>query len=381
VLSLFDGLGGARIALDQLGIECNYYASEVDKYAMKVAKANYPDIIHIGDVCGVSAANLPRIDLLIGGSPCQDLSVAKSGRKGLDGERSGLFWEYVRLLKECEPKYFLLENVYSMPKESRDIISKALGCSPIMINSALLTAQNRKRYYWTNTGVFMQPMDRGIVLADIIECGEVDRDKSYCLTATYKMDGLKYYKNKKQRQIVFKGCAKRTREGIKELELREDNKSNALTTVRTDSMVGIYTVPRGYNKGGVRIADKAPAVTSNSYEHNNLLVTNTIKLGYLGQDKRQDRVYSTDGKSVTLCGNGGGQGAKTGLYYTHEGIRKLTPLECERLQGIPDGYTNHVSNTQRYKMIGNGFTIPVIKHLLEPLQGGVTDEETEHTRC
>lgn len=338
VFSAFDGLGCAKIALSQLGIECNYYASEVEydddgklagKYAMQVAKKNYPDIIHVGDVRNVNADDLPKIDLLIGGSPCQDLSVAKSDRKGLDGDRSGLFWEYIRLLEELKPKYFLLENVYSMSKESMRIISKAIGCSPIMINSALLTAQNRKRYYWTNTGVFMQPMDQGIVLADIIEpLGFVDRIKSYCLDANYfKGTSLQHYLEKGVRQIVFKGCAKRTREGSKELEIREDGKANSLTTVQSDSM---------------------------------------IKLGYLDKDKRPDRVYSVEGKSVTLCGNAGGMGAKTGLYYTHEGIRKLTPLECERLQGIPDFYTDKgISNTQRYKMIGNGFTIPVIKYILQ----------------
>jgi DNA-cytosine methyltransferase len=331
VLSLFDGLAGARIALDQLGIECNYYASELDKYAIKVAKANYPDIIHLGDVRDVKGKDLPKIDLLIGGSPCQDLSIAKSNRKGLDGEKSGLFWDYVRLKEECKPRYFLLENVRSMPKSSRDMIRQALGIvSPIMINSALLTAQNRKRYYWTNTGVFMQPIDQGIVLADIIEYGLVDRIKSYALDACYaKGTDLLNYIKKKRRQIVFKGCAKRpyprqeksADKRTRKIETRSDDKSNAITTAWHDSLIGIYTVPRGFNKGGIKLTDKAPSITSSAYEQNNKL-------------------------------------------YTHEGIRKLTPLECERLQGIPEGYTNHASNTQRYKMIGNGFTVPVIKYIL-----------------
>jgi DNA (cytosine-5)-methyltransferase 3A len=338
VLSLFDGLSGARIALDQLGIECNYYASEVDKYAIKVAQANYPDTIQLGDVTKVHAEDLPPIDLLIGGSPCQDLSVAKVNRKGLEGSRSGLFWEYIRLLRELKPRYFVLENVYSMKSADRDIISKEVGCSPMMINSALVTAQNRKRYYWHNTGVFMQPMDEGIVLADIIEEGAVDRNKSYCIDANFhKGTSLKHYQEKGVRQVVFK--------------------------------TGIYTEPRGFNKGGVRITDKSPTLTSSAFEHNNKLVTlQPIKLGHIGQDKRPYRVYSTEGKSVTLMGEAGGMGAKTGLYYTKEGIRKLTPLECERLQGIPEGYTAHVSNTQRYKMIGNGFTIPVIIHILKGME-------------
>jgi DNA (cytosine-5)-methyltransferase 3A len=360
VLSLFDGLGGARIALDQLGIECNYYASEVDKYAIQVSAANYPDIIQLGDVAQVKAEDLPKIDLLIGGSPCQDLSVAKSGRQGLDGERSGLFYEYIRLLRELKPKYFLLENVYSMPKESQKIISKEMGCSPIMINSALLTAQNRKRFYWTNTGVFMQPMDLGITLKDMIEDGEVDREKSYCVGANeYKMNTLKDYTKTKRRnrQIVFKEKSASIpatiyKENVKSMIKR---KKHGLL-VKT----GIYTVPRGYNKGGVKITEKAPPVTSNAYQENNKIV----RLGQLNKGGQGDRVYSVKGKSVCLSANGGGMGAKTGLYYTQEGIRKLTPRECERLQGIPDDYTAHVSNTQRYKMIGNGFTIPVIKYIL-----------------
>lgn len=366
VLSLFDGLGGARIALDQLGIECAYYASEVDKYAIKVSTANYPDIIQLGDVTQVKASDLPTIDLIVGGSPCQDLSVAKSNRKGLEGSRSGLFWEYVRLMRECKPKYFLLENVASMKREDRNIISKEMGVSPIMINSALVTAQNRKRYYWTNTGVWMQPMDEGIVLADIIEDGVADREKSYCLTATYRMDGLKHYKERKQRQVVFKGCAKRTyprtpKEGEKrekKLEVRDDEKANALTSVQSDSMIFIEAEPSGKNTdlkflGGIISGRDKWLKDGHDYSRN---------------FSQANRVYSIEGKSSTLNAHGGGLGAKTGLYYTHEGIRKLTPLECERLQGIPDGYTDHVSNTQRYKMIGNGFTIPVIKHILKEMQ-------------
>jgi DNA (cytosine-5)-methyltransferase 3A len=227
-----------------------------------------------------------------------------------------------------------------MKAVDRDIISKAMGCSPMRINSRLVTAQNRERLFWHNTGVFMQPMDQGIVLADIVEDGVVDREKSYCVAATYHEIGVNSRRDydKACRQVVFK--------------------------------TGIQTVPRGYNNGGIKITDKSPPVTSSAFEHNNKLVINPIKLGHLGQDKRPYRVYSTEGKSVTLMGNAGGMGAKTGLYYTHEGIRKLTPLECERLQGIPEGYTDKgVSNTQRYKMIGNGFTIPVIMHILNGITG------------
>ena len=187
VLSLFDGISCARVALDRLGHkDIIYLASEVDKYAIQIAQKNYPDTVQLGDIRNIRRENLPvQIDLLIGGSPCQDLSIAKNNRKGLDGERSGLFWEWVRLWKECKPRYWVLENVNSMPKEAKRIISETLGVEPIMINAALVSAQNRKRLFWTNiaTDVFgqchiPQPEDRGILLKHILESGNVPNDKS-----------------------------------------------------------------------------------------------------------------------------------------------------------------------------------------------------------
>jgi len=168
VLSLFDGMSCGQIALDKLGIKVdNYFASEIDKYAIQIAKKNYPNTKHIGSVTEVKGNDLPQIDLLIVGSPCQDLSKAKTDGEGLSGERSGLFWEYVRLLKETKPKYFLLENVV-MKKEWADIISECLGVEPIEINSNLVSAQNRRRLYWTNIPNISQPKDKGILLGDII---------------------------------------------------------------------------------------------------------------------------------------------------------------------------------------------------------------------
>lgn len=181
IISLFDGISCARVALDRAGINVeSYYASEIDKYAIQISQKNYPDIKHIGSVTDIVAHTEP-FDLLIGGSPCQDLSIAKSGRKGLDGERSGLFYEYVRILKENEPEYFILENVASMSKESKDKISEVLGVEPIMINASLVSAQNRKRLFWVGKLVgdkyekveIPQPEDRGILLKDILE-DEVD---------------------------------------------------------------------------------------------------------------------------------------------------------------------------------------------------------------
>ncbi len=342
ILSLFDGISCARVALERAGLNVEaYYASEIDKYATEVSKKNWPDIIPVGDIKNITfdtkdprreflfitgkditSHRVSGIDLLIGGSPCQDLSIAKRNRKGLDGERSGLFWEYVRILKEVKPKYFILENVASMPKEAKDIITKTLGVEPIMINAALVSAQNRKRLFWTNIPDISLPTDRYIYLRDILEP---------------KVDEHFFVKPK----------------------------SN---TVRSSGR-------------GSGIDDK----------HN----WDTIRIGQIGKGGQGDRIYSPSGKSVALSAMGGGRGAKTGLYdiadksycvpstYYKENvkslikrkkkglmvnqdmiIRKLTPVECERLQGLPDNYTGGVSNTQRYKCLGNAFNCDVITHIL-----------------
>jgi DNA (cytosine-5)-methyltransferase 3A len=181
VLSLFDGMSCGQLALDKLGINVeNYFACEIKKHAMKVTQHNYPNTHQLGDVTKVSADNLPKIDLLIGGSPCQDLSQANKERKGINGAKSGLFYEYVRLLKECKPKYFLLENV-RMKKEHQDIISSELGVQPIVINSEVVSGQLRHRLYWTNIPFYGNLENRDILLSDVIESGWTDRDKSRCL--------------------------------------------------------------------------------------------------------------------------------------------------------------------------------------------------------
>jgi len=167
VLSLFDGISCARVALERVGIEVEtYYASEIDKHAIAVSTKNYPDIVQLGSVVGLTPPD--NIDLLIGGSPCQDLSIAKKDRKGLDGDRSGLFWEYVRIKDECKPTYFILENVASMSKKDRDLITITLGVQPVLFNASLVSAQCRKRLFWTNLK-FDLPEDRGILLKDILQ--------------------------------------------------------------------------------------------------------------------------------------------------------------------------------------------------------------------
>jgi site-specific DNA-cytosine methylase len=171
VLSLFDGISCARIALEKLNIpDITYFASEIDPYAEAISKDHWWDIVRLGDVRKVDKRVLPNdIDLLIGGSPCQDLSIANAkNRKHLKGDRSGLFFEYLRILREVKPKYFVLENVASMSDESRNIITKELGVEPIMIDANLVSAQNRKRYFWTNIPGVELPNDRGVTIKDVV---------------------------------------------------------------------------------------------------------------------------------------------------------------------------------------------------------------------
>lgn len=301
VLSTFDGMSCVRIALEQLGIPIKqYFASEIDKYPIQITQKNYPDTIQLGDVTKVFAKDLPPIDILVGGSPCQGFSFA-GDQLAFDDPRSALFFEFVRLLKECKPKYFLLENV-RMKKEFLDVITEQLGVEPIFINSALVSAQNRQRYYWTNIPNVQQPEDRSLVLKDILEDSDwfTDRDKSHCLDANYFKGGnLKSYFEKHRRQLVF----------------------NKPIQVGTADIKGFDIIKR---------------------------------------------VYSPDGKSPTLTTMQGGH-RQPKVAEDETRWRKLTPLECERLQTVPDNYTEGVSNTQRYKMLGNGMTVEVIKHIFRSI--------------
>ena len=295
VLSLFDGMGCGRIALERAGIPvARYYASEIDKYAISVMQANYPDTIQLGDIRGINPATLPKIDLIIGGSPCQGFSTAGKG-KGFDDPRSALFFEYVRLLGFLQAEYYLLENV-RMKENDRDIISYLMGVEPTRINSALVSAQNRVRDYWTNIPGVSQPLDRNILLADIIESGVTDREKAHCLDRSYYKAGspgdVEYYFTRARRQLIFSKV--RLRYGSKHL-------------------------------GFCAFDGKSPTITANRWEMNNFLADVT-------------------------------------------GYRKLTPIECERLQTVPDDYTAGVSNTQRYKMLGNGWTVDVIAHILKGIK-------------
>ena len=221
VLSLFDGMSCGRIALDRLGIEVDtYYASEIDKYAIAVAKENYPDTIHVGDITQLDPKDFQDIDLILAGSPCQGFSFAGK-QLAFDDPRSALFFEFIRLLKAIKPKYFLLENV-RMKQQYIDVITQQVSecypdhegndlfdskIEPILINSALLSAQSRQRLYWTNIPGITQPADRGIVLRDVLEDDfDSERDKSYCIDANYSKAGIKphHYQDKYRRQLVNK---------------------------------------------------------------------------------------------------------------------------------------------------------------------------------
>lgn len=331
VLSLFDGMSCGQIALDKLGIEVdNYFASEIDKYAMQVTKHNYPNTKHIGDVTKVKGADLPKIDLLIGGSPCQGFSFAGK-QLNFDDPRSKLFFEFVRLLEETKPKYFLLENV-RMKKSSQDIISDYLGCEPIEINSNLVSAQSRRRLYWTNIPNIQQPKDKGILLQDIVVDGGIDcrmttKDKAYALTASYNGAVAWNSIEKKQRTMILEAVnGKKVHIDLfKEApysfyETRTEAGKEARRRIRLET--GKDSTPRSKEfKMYLPLKDQKA----------NCLVTVESPLDFIVD--------------------------KTWKY------RKLYPIEMERLQTVPDGYTSIVSDTQARKMLGNGWTVDVIVHI------------------
>lgn len=305
VLSLFDGISCGMVALERAGIPVEEYSAfEIDKYAEKISKKNYPEIRRYGNVFDGNFKDFKGFDILMGGSPCTYWSIAKNNREtSPNGEGGRLFMQYVKALEESNCRYFLYENNNSIHQNIKNFISKKLGVQPVMINSALVSAQHRKRCYWTNIPNVTQPDDKGILLNDILESGIGWQDKSYCMTAT---------------------CA-----------------GAVIWNTLTKSQRTMVAEP----------------------------VTKPVRVGQYGKGGQGQRIYSVHGKSVALAANGGGQGAKTGLYKIDlpDGdyvIRKLTPVEAERLQTLPDNYTAGVSNTQRYKCLGNGWTVDVIAHIL-----------------
>tara|TARA_R100001440_G_scaffold51188_1_gene71180 strand:- start:1089 stop:2048 length:960 start_codon:yes stop_codon:yes gene_type:complete len=317
VLSLFDGMSCGQLALQRADIDVeNYFACEIDKYAMQITQKNFPNTIQLGDVTTANHYFDKDVDLLMGGSPCQGFSFA-GHQLNFDDPRSKLFFEFVKAKDAVKPKYFLLENV-RMKKESQDVITKYLGVEPIAINSALMSAQNRNRLYWTNIPNVTQPQDKGIVLSDILEDLPFDEAPNY-LKGTW--------------------CGRVRGDLVKSVD---DDKAHCLTASMYKGQIPTF------------VKSKKPIQVG---------VANDIK----GFDIIK-RVYSPQGKSPTLTTMQGGHRqpkvAMDNLY------RKLTPLECERLQTLPDNYTEGVSNTQRYKMIGNGWTVDVIAHILKGIKNG-----------
>lgn len=322
VLSLFDGIGCGRVALTRAGVQINqYFSSEIDKHTIKVASKNSPAYCNLGDVRNVAqlieTGMLGSIDLLIGGSPCQGFSFAGQ-QLAFNDPRSVLFFEFVKilsLLRKQNPNLkFMLENV-RMKKQHSDVITSLLGVQPVRINSALVCAQNRVRDYWCNWTV-SQPTDRGIVLRDILEDAgdgfikdrdemKVRNDKAMCLDANYH----KGADNHGQRTLIFVG-------GLDKGLRLDDGKK----------------LSRNYRDGS--------------------------------------RIYSTKGKAAALTAQAkGGEGGYTGLYGEDTiTYRKLTPVECERLQGLPDDYTAGVSATQRYRALGNGWQVDTVEHIFREMQ-------------
>lgn len=368
VLSLFDGISCGQVALQRAGIQVdNYYASEVDKYAMQVTQKNHPNTIQLGDVTQLKGMN--DADLLIGGSPCQGFSFAGK-QLNFNDVRSKLFFEYVRLLEKVNPKYFLLENV-KMKQEYQDVISKYLGVKPIKINSSLVSAQNRERLYWTNIPDVTQPADKGIFLKDIVH-ETADIDSAICDS------WAKWFAKNAEFQLSKKYSSLNPDKAIT-MTARQYASWNGNFILEC---LAEYIVP----------FDKTLQILDKEVEKG--------KVGYFRSDSQANRVYYIHDKAVTLCGEAGGGAAKMGQYlfgcitpdrvnkrqngqrfsegnkfYTltaqdqHgvliEGyIRKLTPIECERLQTLPDNYTEGISNSQRYKCLGNGWTVDVISHIL-----------------
>jgi DNA (cytosine-5)-methyltransferase 3A len=313
IFGTYDGISCGQVAAKKAGVKIDkYYASEIEKHAIAITQYNHPDTIQVGNMYGVDYSTVKDIDIVLGGSPCTHWSVAKKDREiSTEGLGFELFMKYVGAVRTLKPKYFLYENNYSIHKDIQKAISRELSVEPIFVNSASVSAQNRKRLYWTNIPVVGLPEDRGIYLKDILESGVTDREKSYCINASYwKSGNLKSYFSKHRRQLVF------------------------------DS---------------------------------------PNQIGYIKQNHRGSRIYSKNGKSVTLCASGGGWGMKTGLYKDGLNFRMLTSIECERLQTLPDDYTRYglydgvvkeVAKTNRLKCIGNGWTAEVIVWFLGFAKGG-----------
>ena len=369
VYSAFDGMSCGQVALERANIPVKtYLASEVDKYAIAVARYNYPYTRQIGDINKINPNSIKDIDLMIGGSPCQDVSFSGKGKGLVDGERSNLFFKWAEHLDIIKPRFFLLENV-RMKQEYQDIISDILGVQPIMIPSSLVSAQKRDRWYWTNIP-FEMPKDKNIYLKDIVEDGVVDRDKSFCIDANYWKGGnLKSYFEKNRRQLVF-----------------DDHRC---IQVGIADIKGYDVIKRVYSREG-----KSPTLTTMQGGHREPKVICGQMIGrkinpktgkrddYNPNIKTEQRIeLRGDGKTGALT-----TVQKDNLVVRDKYWRSLTPKECERLQTLADDYTmfgdfddalnptdddyfiKPISKTQRYKMLGNGWCVDVVTEIFKGLR-------------
>lgn len=331
VLSLFDGMSCGQIALNKAQIKYDkYFACEIKEHAIKVTQHNYPNTIQLGDVRNVKATTLPQIDLLIGGSPCQDFSRGNATRDGLQGVKSGLFFEYLRLLKELKPKYWLLENVI-MSDADYAIISEYMGTEPVRINSSRVSAQLRDRLYWTNIGpeyidlfggrkcVIPQPEDKKIQLKDILEDGFTDREKS---------------------RALLESDSRPLRTPLK---MFHRYYSTGFTTV-------IFKDENIYNEMKARYEESMPDQTNQ--------LNPSLESG--GQQPyMQNRVFADTGKAPCLT-----QFADRLIVFANKGnIRYLTQKELERLQTVPEGYTSILKRDDAACLLGDGWTVDAIAYI------------------
>jgi len=359
VLSLFDGMSCGQIALKELDVKVDkYYASETDKYAIIQTQHNFPNTTQLGDVRNVRAKDLPKIDLLIGGSPCQGFSFAGK-QLNFDDPRSALFFEFVRIWKEVKSinpnAKFLLENV-NMKKEYLRVISEYMGVFPVRINSNLVSAQNRDRWYWTNirtkdVGLFSelwsdipQPEDKGILLKDILQPESDIDEKYYIKNPKFGFEGMDI--NGKNNALRTGGKASQSKKHNYDI-IKLDKK---LKEKPDQNKASCFTA--GGHSGGNHSDMDIICVAIRGRNPENPSDRKT------GSPTEQRLEPKTDGKTNCLTSV-----AKDNLLTDGYKLRRLTPIECARLQTIPQWYEWIVSDTQIYKMLGNGWTVDVIKHI------------------
>ena len=372
VVSLFNGMNTGRQALQNIGIKVNkYYSSEIKPYAIELTQHHFPDTIQVGDVTKWREWDIDwqSIDLILSGSPCQDLSAAGK-RAGINGSKSSLFFVFVEILEHCKklnPNVkFLQENVGSASKLDVGIMSRALGVYPVRINSSLVTAQLRDRYYWSNIRTketmfdlvtdIPQPKDRGIMFKDIITSGFVDRDKTGCL-----MESISRV------QHTDKGIKSREKFGVPQIYVDRD-KAGCLLAGDYKMFIKDPVKQDIYLKKRIENGQQTPNLI---YEVNNELrcKTNTkqgfdivtendcLDLSFPTSTTRRGRV--TKGKSPCLMES------NNNLYSYKDGIvRTVNQIEMERLQGFPDGYTSILSKAKAGSLLGDGWTLPIIEHIL-----------------